>query len=64
MGTDHGKMLHEKVIKRKVDAVVNGIVGIDDFFPDHDAEKQEVTVVMLSHIVTVSLSLLSFGLEI
>ncbi|KAJ3211446.1 hypothetical protein HDU67_004534 [Dinochytrium kinnereticum] len=51
-----GETFHPKGVARKIEPVVNGIVGIEDFFPDHGAEWKEVEggflVVMLSHIVT------------
>ncbi|KAJ3416068.1 hypothetical protein HDV05_003427 [Chytridiales sp. JEL 0842] len=51
-GSGRGSICHESMIARKVDPIVNGIVEINDFFPDHSAELAELTVVMLSHIVT------------
>ncbi|KAJ3329862.1 hypothetical protein HDU76_007000 [Blyttiomyces sp. JEL0837] len=51
-GTDGSNLTNKLMISRKIEPAVNGIVELDDFFPDYTAESLDLTVVMLSHIVT------------
>jgi hypothetical protein len=50
LGSGQGEFEHRKTFARKIDPVVNGITGMENFKPIETIKSKLPTVVMLSHV--------------